>query len=78
MTGLQTVPCHIAGIRSDIVLLEEKIVSNCPKDQEILVKGFIHGSVTICKVNGPLHYLRVAFFFKHEYMSYQETSIKDL
>ena len=29
MTGLQTVHCHIAGMGLGIVLLEEKIVSNC-------------------------------------------------
>ena len=43
MTGLLTVPCHIADMVLDIVLLEEKIVSNSRKDrQDIPVKDFIH------------------------------------
>ena len=43
MTGLQTVPCHIADMVSGIVLLEEKIVSNSLRDrQDMPVKDFIH------------------------------------
>ena len=43
MTGLQTVPCHIAGMGLGIVFLEEKIVSNSLIDrQDMRVKDFIH------------------------------------
>ena len=68
MTNLQTVPCHIAGMGSGIVLLDEKIVSNCTRDrQDMWVKDFIHialdckcapnyNQVGVCKVNGPLDY----------------------
>ena len=39
MATLQTVPYHIAGMGSGMVLLEEKIVSNSPRDrQDIWVK----------------------------------------
>ena len=43
MTGLQTVPCYIAVVRSGIGLQEEKIVSNSPRDRQgMWVKDFIH------------------------------------
>ena len=44
MTGLQKVPCHIAGMRSGIVLLEENYVfSNSPRDRQYMrLKEFIH------------------------------------
>ena len=46
MTGLQTVPCHIADMVSGIVLLDEKIVSNSLRDrQDMPVKDFILHSV---------------------------------
>ena len=37
MTGLQTVPCHIPGMGSAIFLLEEKIVSNSPRDRKTCI-----------------------------------------
>ena len=49
MTGLQTVPCHIAGMGRGIALLEEKIVSNRLIDQyDRRWKDFIH-IVLACK-----------------------------
>ena len=43
MTGLQTVPCHLAGMRSGIVLLEENYVFyNSPRDRLYMrLKEFI-------------------------------------
>ena len=37
MTGLQTVPCHIPEMGSAIFLLEEKIVSNSPRDRKACI-----------------------------------------
>ena len=67
MNGLQihVVPCHIAGMDSGTVLLEENIVSKSPRDrQHMRVKDFIqialacncapNYSCKICKVNGPV------------------------
>ena len=43
MTGLQTVSCRIAGMGSDIVLIEEVSVFDSPIDrQDMRVSDFIH------------------------------------
>ena len=47
MTGLQTVPCHIAGMGLDIVLLEDKIVSySLIERQDMRLRDFIHMVLT--------------------------------
>ena len=49
MTGLQTVPYRIAGMGLNIVLLEEKIVSNSPTDRQgMRIKDFTHRALA-CK-----------------------------
>ena len=49
MTGLQTVPCQIAGMGHGIALLDEKIASNSPIDQyDMRLIDFIH-IVLACK-----------------------------
>ena len=41
MTGLQTVPCHIAGMVLGIVLLEDKIASNGLIDRNLSILVFL-------------------------------------
>ena len=44
-----TVPCHIAGMGLDIVLLEDKIVSNSLIErQDMRLRDFIH-MVLVCR-----------------------------
>ena len=65
MTSLQIVPCHIAGIGSAIVLLEVKIVSNSPRDGQVMwVKDFIHIALACkCALNYNQH--RIASYTEY-------------